>query len=187
MLGEVGGTTLGWGGEGKRDQSLLTSSPTGGVSRSNSGEVSSNGVWKGFGAVNGSLVDVGNVKCEVDMRIWITTAVVAIAVVVGCFRLLTAAPPVAEANRGVGQPSGENKRACPKGHALRQVTILVGLPSAEMIAQMKQGKALLGGCMGVPGSSGKASVCEQCRQWKTEGMAYWQPLPKDFGSGLSGP
>lgn len=72
---------------------------------------------------------------------------------------------------------------CPQEHALRQVPMLVGLPNNDMHARLKRGEALLGGCIGNPHQQPEtAYVCESCQQWKTAAMAYWQPLPKDFGT-----
>jgi len=59
--------------------------------------------------------------------------------------------------------------------------MLVGLPTTDMLSTMRRGEALLAGCIGNPNQPETAYVCETCKQWKTMAMAYWQPLPKDFG------
>jgi hypothetical protein len=60
--------------------------------------------------------------------------------------------------------------------------MLVGLPTKEMVAKVRRGEALLAGCVGDPHNPQTAYVCDKCKQWKTEAMVYWQPLPKDFGT-----
>ncbi len=78
---------------------------------------------------------------------------------------------------------------CPQEHTLREVPILVGQPNQDMATRLQRGEALLTGCTGnLAGYTGNprqpetAYVCERCKQWKTAAMAYWQPLPKDFGT-----
>ena len=71
---------------------------------------------------------------------------------------------------------------CPQKHTLRQVPMLVGLPTKDMLSSLQRGDALLAGCIGNPSQPETAYVCESCKKWKTAAMAYWQPLPKDFGT-----
>jgi hypothetical protein len=78
--------------------------------------------------------------------------------------------------------SRQHPRACPQGHGLRQVPMLVGLPNTDMMDIYRRGEALLAGCIGNPNHPETAYLCQTCNQWKTANMAYWQPLPKDFGS-----
>jgi hypothetical protein len=108
----------------------------------------------------------------------VVTTVVAIC----CFHSLNAAPGGPQTDGKPGESKAEAKRTCPKGHVLRPVPILIGLPSTNMIAQVKRGEALLGGCMGNPDKLDRAFVCDTCREWKTDGMADWQPLPMEFGT-----
>jgi hypothetical protein len=117
------------------------------------------------------------------MRMWRTIVVVAVVVgAMGSFLLLNAAPGGPQPDGKAGETKVEAKRTCRKGHVLRSVPMLLGLPSTNMSAQVKRGEALLGGCMGNPDKLERAFVCEKCREWKTDGMVYWQPLPKDFGT-----
>src|SRR4051812_5545362 len=117
------------------------------------------------------------------MRWWSIMVVVAI----GWLGPLDAAPPESKPGRKPGEDKVTAKRTCPKGHALRQVPLLVGLPSKDMFTHVQRGEALLGGCMGSPDKLEPALVCEKCRQWKTEPMVYWQPLPKEFGTTVKEP
>ena len=71
---------------------------------------------------------------------------------------------------------------CSQNHTLREVPMLVGLPNEDMHTRLQRGEALLAGCVGNPRQPNTAYVCESCQQWKTAAMAYWQPLPKDFGT-----
>jgi hypothetical protein len=91
----------------------------------------------------------------------------------------TGAAPSAE---GTVAPSDrpESRLHHPSDHPLREVPILRGRPG-EMPLQVRAGNALPGGCTGSPDGSTTAKVCDRCRWWKTDGMKYWQPLPKEFG------
>jgi hypothetical protein len=72
---------------------------------------------------------------------------------------------------------------CPScGSAMNTVPMLVGLPSEEMREQLRQGRALLAGCVGDPHNPEIACVCTKCRKWKTADMAHWQALPREFGT-----
>jgi hypothetical protein len=75
----------------------------------------------------------------------------------------------------------ESRLHHPADRPLRAVPILIGFPTKQMAEQQRQGKALLGGCVGSPDRPPVARVCDQCRMWKTDEMKYWQPLPRDFG------
>jgi hypothetical protein len=74
---------------------------------------------------------------------------------------------------------------CPScGSAMTTVPMLVGLPTKAMHEQLRQGKALLAGCVGNPHDPVFACVCLKCRKWKTATMKYWQDLPKEFGKSV---
>ena len=92
----------------------------------------------------------------------------------------TAAVPPA-GGTPVQSDSAETRLHHPAEHPLRAVPILIGMPTTEMQETVRQGKALLGSCIGPPDPPPQANVCEQCRLWKTDEMKYWQPLPKEFG------
>ncbi len=77
--------------------------------------------------------------------------------------------------------SATSRESHPGDHSLRAVPVLIGLPSNEMWQQLREGKVLLGGCVGTPGGSPDTWVCDRCRMWKSDGMKYWQPLPREFG------
>ncbi len=80
----------------------------------------------------------------------------------------------------IPDPQAQTTQACPRGHQTRQVPMLPGIPSREMLASLRRGEALLAEDVGKPDHA--AQVCDTCRQWKTETMSDWQPLPGDFGT-----
>lgn len=71
---------------------------------------------------------------------------------------------------------------CPRcSSAMKTVPVLVGLPTTEMTAKLKRGKALLAGCVGDPHNPEYACICPSCRKFKTVRMTYWRDLPAEFG------
>ena len=98
--------------------------------------------------------------------------------------LLSPGLPCASAARKAGatapQPPVGAERCPVCRQSLTAVPIRIGLPTTEMVRQLRLGHALLGGCVGGPGKQ-QATVCLKCRKWIQPGMKHWQPLPKEFG------
>ncbi len=109
----------------------------------------------------------------------ILITLVSIALIAACSRHPQSAFPIQQATNNA--PQAQAPHTCPQGHDLRQVPMLVGFPSRDMLTSVRRGEALLEGCIGNPSKPETAYVCETCKRWRTTSMTYWQPLPKEFG------
>jgi hypothetical protein len=131
-----------------------------------------------FGCLRPALPEQHRAAASRIMKILSITTLVAAAVITGC----TNESPQSASRGSQTTTNVLQGQVCPRGHHLRQVPMLVGIPSKEMLASLRRGEALLAGDVGNPDHPEIAQVCDTCQQWKTGTMAYWQPLPKDFGA-----